>query len=189
MGNFKKALTLFEVHGWSAKELYESYPQNTSFKKSYAVACERLGDVHIALGYLPEALPFFEEENKLFAALHKSFPQSIDFKKGLAISYEKIGLTHGALHNLSQAEDFFKKDIELSEALHKAHPQNTDFKNGLATAYILFGQFYKNNQKKPQAAAILTQKGHKLFQELVQDYPNDQIFEKNYEWAKEQLNK
>ncbi|MGB1207526.1 MAG: NB-ARC domain-containing protein, partial [Chitinophagales bacterium] len=132
IGNLETALSYFEQYNDLEKELYESYPQNVSFKNGLAISYSKLGDTHSSLGNLETALSFFEQYNDLEKELYESYPQNVSFKNGLAISYSKLGDTHSSLGNLETALSFFEQYNDLEKELYESYPQNVSFKNGLA---------------------------------------------------------
>lgn len=185
--DLNQALNYFEQYNNLAKELYNAFPQKVQFKKGVAISYEKLGEIHTSLGNLQQGLVLFEEFHALARELQSDFPQNIEFKYGLAISYEKLGSIHSMLGNLHQAQGCFDDEIQLFKALLSDFPQNLSFKNGLAISYLLFGQFHQDKTKNTTKARIYIKMCLKLYEQLVQDFPDHAAFKGNYEWAKETM--
>ncbi|MDQ5928726.1 MAG: hypothetical protein QG594_504, partial [Bacteroidota bacterium] len=121
----------FEMRSQLGKELYESYPDNVSFKNGLAVAYSKLGATHSALGDLNKALDFFEKRSQLGKELYDSYPNNVSFKNGLALSYQWLGWF---LENKKNDTQKAKANYNLSKTLLAE----------LASAYPAYVEFQKN---------------------------------------------
>ncbi|MBL7792157.1 MAG: tetratricopeptide repeat protein [Saprospiraceae bacterium] len=170
-----------------SKELYVAYPQNVDFKNNLAIAYEKIGATHTALGNLDQALTFFEDYNKLENELYADYPQFVQFKNNLAISYQFLGNAHTALGNLDQALTFFENYNSLSKELYGAYPQNVDFKNGLAISHAQLGVFSLEQLKDKAKAKAYFQQAEALYVELVRDAPQYAQFQQYLELVRQDL--
>jgi len=163
LGQMHKARDIFE-------EALRHFTQ-WSDQPNRAVAHERLGETHIALGDLPRALEYFEEYNQLVKELYETFPNHVGYKNGLAISYEKLGVTHSALGDLSRALEYFEEYNRLEKELHEAFPQLVGFKSNLAISYSKLGDTHSDLGDLLLALEYF-EEYNQLVNELYETFPN-----------------
>ncbi len=170
LGNLDKALPAFEQYNTIFKTLYDSNPQDSSYKNGLAISYSNLGETHSALGNLQQALTFYEERSRLGKELYEAFPNYVSFKNGLAISYSKIGETYSALGNLEKALTFYEERSQLGKELYEAFPKNVKYKNGLAISYEKLGNTHSalGNLEK---ALMFYEDETDLFKELYETFP------------------
>ncbi|MEL6194797.1 MAG: tetratricopeptide repeat protein, partial [Bacteroidota bacterium] len=130
-GNLEKALGYFEEDAQLSKDLYDSYPENVSFKNGLAISYEKLGDTHSSLGNLEKALGYFEQEYELKQDLYDSYPENVRFKNGLAISYSKLARIHSKMDNKDIAKEYFVKCKVMWEELSQKFPAYKEFHSNL----------------------------------------------------------
>ena len=169
-GNLPLALGYFEDRSRIGKELYESYPENVSFKNGLAISYEKLGETHSSLGNLEKALGYFEDRSRIGKELYESYPENVSFKNGLAISYEKLGETHSSLGNLEKALGYFEDRSRIGKELYESYPENVSFKNGLAISYAKLAQL-SQQQGDISSARLWFEKAQILWEELVREFP------------------
>ena len=115
------------------KELYESYPNNVSFKNGLAISYQFLGNTHTSSGHLEQALRFFEEYNQLEKELYESYPNNVEFKNNLALSYAKLALINLEKNiGLSTAKNYLKQAETLFAELVQTAPQHAQFQQLLS---------------------------------------------------------
>ncbi|GAB4423191.1 MAG: hypothetical protein OHK0039_39690 [Bacteroidia bacterium] len=103
---------------------------------------------------------------------------------GLGLLCKRMARYHTTTGNLEQALFFQEKGTEIWLALLAAEPDNVNFKNGLATSYLPLGQLHRDQLKDRVKARAYIQQGYALYEGLVRNSPDHQVFKKNYEWAK-----
>jgi len=175
IGNLEKALSYYEEQSRLGKELYESNPQNVSFKNGLAISYSKLGETHTSLGNLEKALSYYEKDKQLSEELYESNPQNVIFKNGLAISYEKLGSTHTSLGNLEKALSYYDDETRLFEELYEANPQNVSFKNGLAISYSKLGETHTSLGNLEKALSYYEERS-RLGKELYESNPQNVSF-------------
>ncbi|MDZ7878443.1 MAG: tetratricopeptide repeat protein [Saprospiraceae bacterium] len=175
LGNLDKALQFYEDYSKLEKQLYESYPNNVSFKNGLAISYQYLGYTHAALGNLDKALQFYEDDAELTKQLYESYPNNVEFKNNLAISYSKLGETHAALGNLDKALQFYEDDAELTKQLYESYPNNVEFKNNLAISYSKLGSTHAALGNLDKALQFYEDYS-KLEKQLYESYPNNVEF-------------
>jgi tetratricopeptide (TPR) repeat protein len=171
-GNLSIALGFYEKNVSLSGELYESKPENVSFKNGLAISYSKLGNIQSSLGNLTKALDFFEKYNSLEKELYEAYPDNVEFKNGLAISYSKLGDIQSSLGNLTKALEFFEKYNSLKKELYEAYPDNVEFKNGLAISYSKLGEIqgYLGDLTK---ALEFFEKFNSVEKELYEAYPDN----------------
>ena len=175
LGNLDRALAYFEKYNQLEKELYDSYPQNISFKNGLAISYSKLGSTHSALGNLDRALTYFEQYNQLEKELYDSYPQNVSFKNGLAVSSQYLGDTHSVLGNLDRALTYFQQYNQLEKELYEAYPQNVEFKNFLAISCQFLGGTHSALGNLDRALTYFEQY-NQLKKELYEAYPQNVTF-------------
>ena len=164
-GRFGESVRLYERAG----KLFEKLED----KVNTAVNLSKLGDIHQAMGDIPQALTFFQKETVLFEELYAENPRSEALKKGLAISYSQLGDIHQAMGDIPQALTFFQKYLELAKDLYTENPRSEDLKNGLAISYSRLGDIHKALGGIPQALTFF-QKDLELTKELYAENPRSE---------------
>ena len=61
LGNLDQALQFYQERSRLGQELYDSFPNNVSFKNGLAISYEKLGETHADLGNLDKALQFYQD--------------------------------------------------------------------------------------------------------------------------------
>ncbi len=72
-------------------EIYQSSPENLSYKNGLAISYAKLGGIYEATGDFKNALENYQEYNRISLEIYQSSPENLSYKNGLAISYEKLG--------------------------------------------------------------------------------------------------
>ncbi len=164
-GRFGESVRLYERAG----KLFEKLED----KANTAVNLSKLGDIHQAMGDIPQALTFFQKRAQLGEELYAENPRSEGLKNGLAISYSKLGDIHQAMGDIPQALTFFQKETALFEELYAENPRSEGLKNGLAISYSKLGDIHQALGDIPQALTFF-QKETALFEELYAENPRSE---------------
>lgn len=170
-GDFKKALSIFELRSRLAEELFNANPQKESLKNGLAISYERLGSIYQKQGDFKKAIRFFKRYNNLNKELVEANPQNESFKNGLAIFYERIGSIHQQQGDFKKAIQFFEKYNNLTKELFEANPNNELLKNELAISYERLGTVYRQ-QGDFKKAVHLFELRIQLANELFEANPN-----------------
>ena len=153
------------------KELYESYPNNVSFKNSLAISYAKLGQTHASLGHLEEALRFFEQDLQLTKELYDSYPNNMSYKNGLAISYSKLAMVYLKL----QQDEAAIKNIEnygrISHDLYTSSSQDISFCANYAEALAVKSASQMLVGERTGASGI--QEAIILFEDLLEKTSRD----------------
>jgi hypothetical protein len=77
------ALDFFEKRSTLGKELYESYPNNVSFKNGLAISYYKIAQYYQAADNIEKARERFRAAEELWAELVVQAPQYVQFRKYL----------------------------------------------------------------------------------------------------------
>ena len=78
----------------------ESRPGNAGWQRDLSVSYNKIGDVLVAQGNLPEAMRTFRDGLTIGERLAKADPGNAGWQRDLAVSYNKIGDVQVAQGNL-----------------------------------------------------------------------------------------
>jgi hypothetical protein len=98
------------------------------------VSYERVGDVLVAQGYLPEALKSFRDGLAIADRLAKADPANAGWQRDLSVSYNNIGDVLVAQGNLPEALKSFRDGLAIADRLTKADPGNAGWHAVLSSA-------------------------------------------------------
>ncbi len=79
-----------------AERLAKSDPDNAGWQRDLSVSFDRLGDVLVAQGNLPEALRAFPDGLAIRERLARSDPDNAGWQRDVAVSHGKLGIAYGA---------------------------------------------------------------------------------------------
>ncbi len=177
-GNLDNALIYYELSNKLMQKLYDTYPENASFKNGLAVSYQNIGNTHFDFGNYDKALIYYEEFAVLSKELYDAYPENPFFKNGRAISYSKLGETHIVLGHLDTALTNYEYFNQLMKELYDTYPDNVFFKYGLAVSYCAFGITYSQLGNYDKALTFY-EDYLRLSQELYEASPNNVSFKNN----------
>ena len=94
----------------------------------------KVGDVLVAQGNLPEALKSFRDGLAISERLAKADPNNAGWQRDLSVSYNKIGDVLVAQGNLPEALKSFRDGLAITERLAKADPNNAGWQRDLSVS-------------------------------------------------------
>jgi hypothetical protein len=71
--------------------LAKSDPGNAGWQRDLSVSYNKIGDVLVAQGNLPEALTSYQDSSAIFDRLAKSDPGNAGWQRDLSVSYNRVG--------------------------------------------------------------------------------------------------
>jgi hypothetical protein len=77
--------------GAIAENLAKADPGNADWQRNLSVADDRVGDVQVALGHLPEALKSYQGSLAIRDRLAKADPGNAGWQRDLSVSDSKVG--------------------------------------------------------------------------------------------------
>ena len=91
---------------------------------------DRVGDVLVAQGKLPEALKSFRDGLAIRERLASADPDNAGWQRDLSLSHEKIGDVLAVQGKLPEALKSFREQLAIAERLANADPGNADLQGG-----------------------------------------------------------
>jgi tetratricopeptide (TPR) repeat protein len=125
--------------------------RRTGHERDESVALDRIGDVLVAQGNLPEALKSFRDGLSIADRLAKSDPGNAGWQRDLSVSYIMIGDVLVAQGNLPEALKSFRDGLSIADRLAKSGPGNAGWQRDLSVSYIKIGDVLVAQGNLPEA--------------------------------------
>ncbi len=88
-------------------------PGNAGWQRDLSVAYNKIGDVLVAQGNLPEALKSYREALAIADRLAGADPGNAGWQRDLSVSYNRIGSVLGAQGNLPEALKSYRDALAI----------------------------------------------------------------------------
>ena len=137
-----------------AKQAYlaaEQAARRSGDPRDLSVSLEKIGDVLVDQGNLPEALKSFRDGLDIRDALAKADPGNAGWRRDLYVSYIKIGDVLVAQGNLPEALKSFREGLDIAVALAKADPGNAGWRRDLSVSFNKIGGVLVAQGNLPEA--------------------------------------
>ena len=121
------------------EQLLRTDPGNAGWQRGLSVSYDRIGDVLVAQGNLPEALKSFRDGLAIRDRLARADPGNAGWQRDLSVSYEKVGDVLVAQGNLPEALKSFRDGLAIAERLAHADPGNAGWQRDLSVSYDQVG--------------------------------------------------
>ena len=141
---YRRAFAIFD-------RLAKADPGNAGWQRDLSVSYERVGDVLVAQGNLPEALKAFRDCLAIRDRLAKADPGNAGWQRDLSVSYERVGDVLVAQGNLPEALKAFRDGLAISDRLAKADPGNAGWQRDLSVSYNKVGDVLVAQGNLPEA--------------------------------------
>ena len=125
--------------------------RRTGRERDLSVSYDRVGDVLVAQGNLPEALKSFRDGLAIADRLAKADPGNAGWQRDLSVSYNKIGDVLVAQGNLPEALKSFRDGLAIGDRLAKADPGNAGWQRDLSVSYNKIGDVLVAQGNLPEA--------------------------------------
>jgi tetratricopeptide (TPR) repeat protein len=99
------------------------------------VSYEKIGDVLVAQGNLPEALKSFRDGLAIRERLAQTDPGNAGWQRDLSVSYNKIGDVLVAQGNLPEALKLFRDGLAIRDRLAQSDPSNAGWQFDLVASH------------------------------------------------------
>ena len=111
----------------------------------------KVGDVLVEQGNLPEGLKSFTEVLAIADRLAKAEPGNAGWQRDLSVSYEKVGNGLMAQGHLPEALASFRDGLAIRDRLAKAEPGNAEWQSDLSLSYNKVGTVLVAQGDLPEA--------------------------------------
>ncbi len=126
-------------------------PDNAGWQRGLSVSYEKIGDVQVAQGNLPEALKSFRDGLAIIDRLARTDPGNAGWQRDLSVSYEKVGDVLVAQGNLPEALKSFRDQLAIAERLARTDPDNAGWQRDLSASYEKVGGVLVAQGNLPEA--------------------------------------
>ena len=136
------------------ERLAQSDPGNARWRRDLSVSYDKVGDVQLAQGNLPEALKSFRDGLAIRDRLAKADPGNAGWQRDLSVSYDKVGDVLVAQGDLPEALTSFRDGLAIGDRLAKADPGNAGWQRDLSVSYIKVGDVLVAQGNLPEAVRL-----------------------------------
>jgi len=135
VGRIDDSIKQFELAHESFAALHDADPDHLRRTRFYALACERLGTMMLAIQQPDDARTYFEESMSLRAALAKKHPEHTDVQRDLGVAHEQFGKVFEHEHRYSAAIECYKRALLVYTRLAAAHPDTPQLARDIEVAH------------------------------------------------------
>jgi tetratricopeptide (TPR) repeat protein len=162
MGNVDTLLTNGDMKGALAAAARARYimlnlsarnPDRIDYLLLLSVSSERVGDVQVALGALPQALISYQDSLTIIERLVQSDPRKADWRRDLSLSYNKVGSAQMALGDLTGAFTSYQNSLAITAGLAQSDPDDAGLQRDLSVSYERVGNVQVAQGKMSEALA------------------------------------
>ena len=131
--------------------LLRTDPGNAGWQRGLSVSYDRIGDVLVAQGNLPEALKSFRDGLAIRDRLARTDPGNAGWQRDLSVSYDRIGDVLVAQGNLPEALKSFRDQLAIADRLARTDPGNAGWQRDLSMSYEKVGDVLVAQGNLPEA--------------------------------------
>ncbi|GJM24791.1 MAG: hypothetical protein DHS20C16_12060 [Phycisphaerae bacterium] len=121
LGNPQAALANYEKSVAINEDIVKRDPTNPAYKRELAIACERVGNIHLSNHRHEEALSWYQRSHKLKLAI---VDEDATGQRNLSYSYAKLGDVFIKIDRQDEAYDMYAKSLDIRKQLADASPDN-----------------------------------------------------------------
>jgi tetratricopeptide (TPR) repeat protein len=129
----------------------EGSARRADHERDLSVSYNRIGDVLVAQGNLPEAPKSFRDGLAIADRLAQSDPGNAGWQRDLSVPYEKIGDVLVDQGNLPEALKSFCDGLAIRDRLAQADPSNAGWQRDLSVSYEKIGDVLVDQGNLPEA--------------------------------------
>ncbi len=146
----KAALNSFRRSMQVAQELLSANPNDPLAHRRLALAYEKVGDVMVIAGTVPEGLEKLNTARSIYQELAVSSPQSLA-RRDVAIADLKIGDALVRTGKPSEAVQAYRETLRIIEALANEDPKNREYQDDLPITLGRLGDALFASGQRPEA--------------------------------------
>jgi len=133
------------------EQLLRTDPGNAGWQRGLSVSYDRVGDVLVAQGNLPEALKSFRDGLAIRDRLAHADPGNAGWQRDLSASYDRVGDVLVAQGNLPEALKSFRDGLAIADRLANADSGNAGWQRDLSASYDRVGEVLVAQGNLPEA--------------------------------------
>jgi len=137
------------------RKLAQDNPTSAEAQRDLSISLERLGDVAVAAGDLPDAKARHEEGLAIRRKLAQANPTSAQAQRDLSISLEKLGDVAVAVGDLPGAKARYEEDLAITRKLAKGNPTSAETQRDLVVSLFNLGDVTKDRTLLREALQIV----------------------------------
>src|SRR5271165_3592531 len=137
-----------------AFESARSAAERTGSERDLSVSYDRIGDVLVRQGNLPEALKSYQAGLAIRERLARTDAGNSDWQRDLSVSYDRIGDVLVRQGNLPEALKSYQAGLAIAARLARTDAGNSDWQRDLIVSCVKIAEVYPD-----QARAMLTRAG------------------------------
>ncbi|WP_438274096.1 tetratricopeptide repeat protein [Nitrobacter sp.] len=126
--------------GAAFEQLLRTDADNAGWQRSLSVVRDRVGDVLVSQGKLPEALKSYRDGLAIRERLANADSGNEERQRDLSLSHEKIGDVLAVQGRLPEALQSFRSQRAVAERLAKANPGNAELQVSLSLSHEKVGE-------------------------------------------------
>ena len=125
----------FEIN----QKLAAAVPMDARAQRILWVSYNKLGDVSIQTGQVPEALEHYQKGLEISQNLAAAHPMDVEVQRDLSVSYNKLGNVSLQEGQVTAAFGYYQQLLEVSQKLATAAPTNSQAQRDLSVSYEKLG--------------------------------------------------
>ena len=138
-GNLADSLQLYQRSLSLASDLTVAAPQNVTYRRGFAVAALKIGDVVDRMHDYQRAFDAYSQSEHLLRQLSQENPASADLRRTFAFALGRLAIGHLKLHRSAEAVAANRETLAVYQTLAKADPDNSQTQIELADTYANLG--------------------------------------------------
>ncbi len=141
LANYKKSVAVNE-------DIVKRDPNNPAFKRELAIACERVGNIHLSNRSYDEALAWYQKSHQLKLEI---VDEDATGQRNLSYSYAKLGDVFIRIDRQDEAYDLYAKSLEIRKQLAEASPENDSIQRAYTVGISRFADVLIALDRKTEA--------------------------------------
>jgi tetratricopeptide (TPR) repeat protein len=156
-GNLADSLQLYQRSLSLASDLTVAAPQNVTYRRAFAVAALKIGDVVDRMHDYQRAFDSYSQSERLLRQLSQENPASADLRRTFAFALGRLAIGHLKLHRSAEAVAANRETLAVYQTLVKADPDNVQTQIELADTYTGLADALSAEGNNPAAADAIRQ--------------------------------
>jgi tetratricopeptide (TPR) repeat protein len=139
--NYNKSVAIYE-------DIVKRDPMNPTFKRELAIACERLGNIHLSDQRYDAALTWYQRSHSLKSEI---VDEDITGQRNLSYSYSKLGDVFIKIDRQDEAYDMYAKSLDIRKRLADASPDDDSIQRAYTVGVSRFADALIALDRKEEA--------------------------------------